>query len=58
MPSSVMFGWSARLPLSDSYRERKRLLQLCDGRYYTCPVRGEILRFHRRLIESGLMDAR
>lgn len=49
---------AARLPLSDSFRERKRLLQLCQGRYYTCSPRGEILRFHRRLIESGLMDAR
>lgn len=49
---------AARLPLSDSFRERKRLLQLCQGRYYSCSPRGEILRFHRRLIESGLMDAR
>ncbi|MCL4766297.1 MAG: sulfatase [Hyphomicrobiaceae bacterium] len=49
---------AARLPLSEAYRERKRLLSLCEGRYYTCPERGEILRFHRRLIDSGLVEAR
>ena len=25
----------AGLPLSDSHRERKRLMELCKGRYYT-----------------------
>ncbi len=49
---------SARLPLSDSYRERKRLMALCDGRYHSCAKRDEVLGFHRRLIESGLIDAR
>lgn len=48
----------AGLPLSDSYQERKRLRALCDGRYYGCKQPGEILTFHRRLIDSGLMVAR
>ena len=49
---------SAGLPLSDSHRERLRLLALCKGRYYTCEKRDEILGFHRRLIDSGIMAAR
>lgn len=49
---------AARLPLSEAYLERKRLLSLCGGRYYTCPDRGEILRFHRRLIDSNIVEAR
>jgi phosphoglycerol transferase MdoB-like AlkP superfamily enzyme len=47
----------ARLPLSDSHRERKRLMSLCRGRYHTCTRREEILLFHRRLIDSGVMAA-
>jgi len=49
---------AAGLPLSDAHRERLRLLAACDGRYYTCRSRGEILAFHRRLIDSRIMDAR
>lgn len=49
---------AARLPLSPAQAERKRLMTLCAGRYYTCPKRDEILGFHRRLITSGIMDAR
>lgn len=49
---------AARLPLSDAYKERLRLLAVCDGRYFTCPAKSEILGFHRRLIDSGLVDAR
>jgi phosphoglycerol transferase MdoB-like AlkP superfamily enzyme len=49
---------AARLPLSESYQERLRLLKLCDGRYFTCARKNEILGFHRRLIDSGLVDAR
>ncbi len=49
---------AARLPLSDSYRERKRLMLQCNGRYHTCADEGAILAFHRRLIDSGLMDSR
>ena len=47
----------AGLPLSDSHRERLWLMSLCEGRYYTCSRRGEILRFHRRLIDSGIVAA-
>lgn len=48
----------AGLPLSDSYKERKRLRALCDGHYYGCKQHDQILSFHRRLIDSGLMVAR
>jgi phosphoglycerol transferase MdoB-like AlkP superfamily enzyme len=49
---------AAGIPLPEDYQERLRLLKLCDGRYYTCPQTSEILGFHRRLIDSGLVDAR
>lgn len=49
---------AAGLPLSDSYKERARLLALCDGRYYRCAQNDEILAFHRRLMDSGLLQAR
>lgn len=49
---------AARLPLSDAYRERKRLMLLCNGRYRDCPLQDEILTFQRRLIDSGLVEAR
>jgi hypothetical protein len=45
---------AARLPLSDTYRERKRLMMLCNGQYHGC---SETLHFHRRLIDSGIVDA-
>lgn len=48
---------AAGVPLSGPYRERGRLMQLCKGRYYDCPAREEVLWFHRRLIDSGLMKA-
>jgi phosphoglycerol transferase MdoB-like AlkP superfamily enzyme len=48
---------AAGLPLPDSHRERKRLMLLCKGRYQTCKHRDEILLFHRRLIDSGVMAA-
>jgi hypothetical protein len=48
---------AAGVPLSDSHRERWRLMMICKGRYHDCPVREEVLRFHRRLIDSGLMKA-
>jgi len=47
---------AARLPLPDSYRERRRLMRACRGRYDGCVHENEILAFHQRLIESGLMD--
>jgi Sulfatase len=49
---------AARLPLPDSYNERKRLMLQCNGRYHTCADEGAVLAFHRRLIDSGLMDSR
>jgi len=48
----------AGLPLSDSHRERIRLMAVCQGRYHGCARRQEILRFHRRLIDSGVVAAR
>ena len=49
---------AARLPLPESYVERRRLLAECDGRYFTCPEKRDILAFHRRLMDSHLIDAR
>jgi phosphoglycerol transferase MdoB-like AlkP superfamily enzyme len=49
---------AAALPVSQAYTERLRLMTLCDGRYYTCTQKHEILGFHRRLIDSGIADAR
>ncbi len=48
----------AGLPLSDANKERKRLMALCQGRYNSCSKRQEILSFHRRLIDSGIIAAR
>ena len=48
----------AGVPLSQANIERLRLMEICEGRYYTCPRSGEILAFHRRLIDSGLLVAR
>jgi phosphoglycerol transferase MdoB-like AlkP superfamily enzyme len=48
---------AARLPLSDAFRERQGMLTACNGRYYTCEPRGTILAFHRRMIDSGLIEA-
>ncbi|MBO0740184.1 MAG: sulfatase-like hydrolase/transferase [Hyphomicrobiaceae bacterium] len=48
---------AAGVPLSDAHRERKRLMLLCRGRYQNCEHRDEILLFHRRLIDSGVMAA-
>lgn len=49
---------AAGLPLSPAYQERLRLLGVCEGRYYTCQNKSEILSFHRRLMDSGLVEAR
>jgi hypothetical protein len=45
---------AARLPLSDAYRERKRLMATCKGRHHGCP---DMLEFNRRLIDSRVVDA-
>ena len=34
---------AAGLPLSDAYRERRRLMLLCQGRYHDCAEREEVL---------------
>lgn len=49
---------AARLPLPESYVERQRLLAECNGRYFTCADKSEILAFHRRLMDSHLIEAR
>ncbi|MDH7799308.1 MULTISPECIES: sulfatase-like hydrolase/transferase [unclassified Beijerinckia] len=46
---------AARLPMPASWRERLRLMNVCGGRYYDCPKREDVLAFHRRLIDSGLL---
>jgi len=33
------------------------MLNACNGRYHTCEPHGTILAFHRRMIDSGLIDA-
>lgn len=48
----------AGLPLSEPNRERLGLMMRCEGRYYTCARRQEVLSFHRRLIDSKLITAR
>jgi hypothetical protein len=55
---STVLLQAAGVPLSDSYRERRRLLDHCQGRYDSCADTSKILTFHRRLIDSGLVDAR
>jgi hypothetical protein len=55
---STVILQAAGLPLSDSYVERLRLMNLCNGRYEGCQQPGAMLKFHRRLIDSGLVQAR
>ena len=49
---------AARLPLSEAMSERQRLITACNGAYHDCSKQDQILTFHRRLINSGLIDAR
>lgn len=49
---------AARLPLSNAAQERKRLMAACGGMYFDCKRHDEILAFHRRLINSGVINAR
>ncbi|MBA2125612.1 sulfatase [Hyphomicrobium methylovorum] len=49
---------AARIPLPEAYQERLRLMELCQGRYFTCSKSQSILSFHRRLMDSGLIEAR
>ena len=46
---------AAGLPLSAAQRARKRLMVACEGRYFGCKPRSQILAFHRRLINSGFV---
>ena len=48
----------AGLPLSEAWRERVRLMAACNGAYNGCSRRQEILAFHRRLIDSQIIDER
>ncbi len=52
----AIFLDAARLPLPESWRERLRLMQLCEGLAWQCKQRDEILKFHRRLIDSKLIQ--
>ena len=45
-------------PVMCANAERLRLMKMCQGRYYNCANRQEILAFHRRLIEGGIITAR
>src|SRR5262245_4903246 len=54
MDYAAMVLDAARLPLSDAFRARKRLMLLCNGRYSSCPAEDEVLIFHRRLLSSGV----
>ena len=51
----LMIMKAAGIPLTDVYKERERLMHLCEGRYHDCPLRDETLDFHRQLIDSGLV---
>ncbi len=53
---SVAVLEAAGLPMPESYQERRRLMLLCKGRYHGCTQRNEILAFHRRLLNSNLLD--
>ena len=56
LPALIIYA--AGLPLPDSDAERLRLMKQCNGRYYDCPDREDILDFHRRLIAAGLLQPR
>ena len=56
LPALIIYA--AGLPLPDSHAERLRLLRDCQGRYYDCANRNEILDFHRRLTDAGLLTPR
>jgi len=49
---------AASLPLTDAHRQRKLLMELCNGRYYGCERRDAIGDFHQRLIKSDIIQAR
>lgn len=53
---SVAVLEAAGLPLPESYQERRRLMVVCKGKYHGCEQRKQILAFHRRLLNSNMID--
>ncbi len=49
---------AAGLPLTDAYKARQRLKEICDGQKFDCPRREHVLNFHRQLLDAGLVSAR
>lgn len=49
---------AAGLPLTEAYKERQRLKEICEGHSFDCAQRNLVLGFHRRLIDSGIVSAR
>ncbi len=56
LPSLIL--QAAKLPLPPSHEERLNLMKLCRGHYFTCTRQDEVLDFHRRLIDAGLLRPR
>ena len=56
LPSLIL--QAAKLPLPPSHTERLNLMKLCQGQYFTCTQQDEVLDFHRRLIDAGLLKPR
>ncbi len=54
----VVLQEAAGLPMSAAWRERRRLMTECAGRYTDCVDQSRILTFHRRMIDSGIVEAR
>ena len=46
---------AAGVPLDPSFAEQKRILQRCNGAFYSCAGGEEARRFNRLLIEAGLI---
>jgi hypothetical protein len=47
---------SAGLPLDPSFAQQKKILQRCNGRFYSCANGAEARRFNRLLIDAGLIE--
>jgi phosphoglycerol transferase MdoB-like AlkP superfamily enzyme len=46
---------AAGVPLDPSFAEQKKIMQRCNGLFYSCAGGAEARRFNRLLIEAGLM---
>ena len=46
---------AAGLPLDPSFTEQKNILRRCKGIFYACNGGAEARRFHRLLIDAGLI---